>query len=78
MERSETYRMIAARLGSAVNSAKDATAFEVGDWVQWIPHGMIEAYGGIRSIANGKAKIASAEGLVTAPLDELRLVRKAR
>jgi len=77
MERSDTYKMIAARLnmGDKPSSAQD---LEVGDWVQWISGGQIEAYGAIRRISGNKVVIASAEGMVTAPVSELKFIRKAR
>lgn len=84
MEHSRTYKEISARLGSAVRSDATPKTFAkpediaVGDWVQWVADGHIEAYGGIRRISGNKVVIASAEGLVTAPISEVKLVRKAR
>lgn len=78
MHRSDTYRTISARLGSAAKTVMAASSLEVGDWVQWVVDGHIEAYGAIRRMSGNKATIASAEGMVTAPTSELKLVRKAR
>lgn len=78
MNRSETYKAIAQRLGPVIADKETFSQFSVGDWVTVVYDGHIEGYGAITRIIGSKAVVASAEGNITAPISNLKLVRKAR